>query len=1426
MAKGLGQISQHQVEGLVVLSSQHDNMYNTLNDVDSSGNVSPNLVYREGKLEVNVPIKALNQNVDANGDQSLITRKYLSQKLNEVNSQASLLADSIKTAQNDINVLYSNDTNISVVPGATYDTKVNSEITLGTIQYMEQTGTTPVTVSRDSNGDNIVVEKPMFGLTTKYFKINLQPYAPVANPTLTAPCASATIGTGNNSKRLATTQFVHDLVNNSVVGADRSSFNLNTLKKISTALGDDTNFKNNIAGDVDEKLDFNSVTLSASDTVTTHTKIGSISFGTGNTNSVKTANFYVDLTPYAKHTNATLTNAQTKSTIPATDNDKTVANTKFVRDVSDSLKTALINGATLTTFKALQDSISSVSSAATGGINTKQDQHSLLTALSNLGSIAKDKYIYMNYSETKGYYFTTASITDVGRGLIAKSTAADMRNHLALPSISGDIWQATVQGAVNATQAESATTATKATSASLDSDNNPINTTYQKVSELSTAVSKLAASVATYDSSDNKIVDTYQTKTADRIPVISHTVAAPSSLPQRLYGTIKLNDGNGTNKHTYTIVTGLHNATLTGSPKAPAYSETTIQYSRIATEQDIANMIAEATGVTVTTGGGDGTATGSGGSDTTPAGGKETVPAPSSSGTVSIIRDPADPTKITIVSGNSSIPVTTTGGGNEIVNITLTGGSTLDVTVPGSSNADDVMTKVTLISAAIENDSLFGAHVRSSLDNKQDKTVTLTGLLNNEVIKKSYNTTIPANHYFYATANNKLGTASISSVGRAMIAAPTKDSVLSYLGIKGGSGGSNTTITVEGGGGTTVTLGGDIASVDYAVQAGSAGFATKASVDDAGNVISSYYIPKNDIYVYGNSGKLTSLTSAHPSMSGASDDLAWTASKGGTYKVLSLNDLAFWNGKYDGTNSNLQYFKIGSGTGALGTMASLTATDYFETSNSYDAAKYAVRDGSGNTITSHYAVKNDVVTAVTSDSNKTQILVTKGGATSTITPAHHSYKIAVGNTSVSTQHTAVSKGTNKSIYLNLVDTFNKTSTVISNPVQLSVPSDSHVSIEATAAGVIKLYAAEPVSKSYFLTCTTAATVKAKVCTADNNFKLESGTQVVVKFENGHNITGMTLNVNSTGAKNVKINSTLDPQAGDIKPNSVYTLVYDGTQWNMLGYNAVNAQNSTTIINNIDNSTHTSETIHSSETVYITQPDDPTKIEDTAANVDNETTFFGSCTTAAGTKAKTVVINAAGKSAINSTTNVEGRKVRVSFTKSNTIDNPTLILKGSKNTTALPIYFNGAPIDPPKILVTGRIYEFTCMKIGETTNLCWNLTGIVGSMPNFAVCSTAAATQNKVVTINNMIKPVQGDRITVVFDETNTADKPKLEVNGLTAVEIRYLNLPLSKDMLYANICYDLIYYNSSWNIVNTVIWMSEESTTDTSTDDSIEGGES
>ena len=55
---------------------------------------------------------------------------------------------------------------------------------------------------------------------------------------------------------------------------------------------------------------------------------------------------------------------------------------------------------------------------------------------------------------------------------------------------------------------------------------------------------------------------------------------------------------------------------------------------------------------------------------------------------------------------------------------------------------------------------------------------------------------------------------------------------------------------------------------------------------------------------------------------------------------------------------------------------------------------------------------------------------------------------------------------------------------------------------------------------YTATCDTAAETKAKTITVDNRFQLVDGVRVFVKFTNGNSASGVTLNVNSTGEKNV------------------------------------------------------------------------------------------------------------------------------------------------------------------------------------------------------------------------------------------------------------------------------------------------------------------
>ena len=65
-----------------------------------------------------------------------------------------------------------------------------------------------------------------------------------------------------------------------------------------------------------------------------------------------------------------------------------------------------------------------------------------------------------------------------------------------------------------------------------------------------------------------------------------------------------------------------------------------------------------------------------------------------------------------------------------------------------------------------------------------------------------------------------------------------------------------------------------------------------------------------------------------------------------------------------------------------------------------------------------------------------------------------------------------------------------------------------------------------------------------------NFTLATGATVQAKFS-ATNPANATLNVNSTGAKNIFYNNA-SITASQFKANHVYTLVYDGTQWQVVG----------------------------------------------------------------------------------------------------------------------------------------------------------------------------------------------------------------------------------------------------------------------------------
>ena len=95
--------------------------------------------------------------------------------------------------------------------------------------------------------------------------------------------------------------------------------------------------------------------------------------------------------------------------------------------------------------------------------------------------------------------------------------------------------------------------------------------------------------------------------------------------------------------------------------------------------------------------------------------------------------------------------------------------------------------------------------------------------------------------------------------------------------------------------------------------------------------------------------------------------------------------------------------------------------------------------------------------------------------------------------------------------------------------------------------------------THYGTCNTAANVAAKTVSCDN-FVLDTGSRIIVKFNNTNTATAPTLNVNNTGAKPIYYRG--NPISPDIGPeeNSISTLVANGTYEFIYDKNAISSNN--------------------------------------------------------------------------------------------------------------------------------------------------------------------------------------------------------------------------------------------------------------------------
>lgn len=93
-------------------------------------------------------------------------------------------------------------------------------------------------------------------------------------------------------------------------------------------------------------------------------------------------------------------------------------------------------------------------------------------------------------------------------------------------------------------------------------------------------------------------------------------------------------------------------------------------------------------------------------------------------------------------------------------------------------------------------------------------------------------------------------------------------------------------------------------------------------------------------------------------------------------------------------------------------------------------------------------------------------------------------------------------------------------------------------------------------RSFYGTCTDSASTVAKTVTLTNTdgWELVEGTTVSVKFSNSNTATGVTLNINGTGAKKIWYNTSCYTDGTGTSStvygaaNRIITYIYDGTYW--------------------------------------------------------------------------------------------------------------------------------------------------------------------------------------------------------------------------------------------------------------------------------------
>ena len=246
---------------------------------------------------------------------------------------------------------------------------------------------------------------------------------------------------------------------------------------------------------------------------------------------------------------------------------------------------------------------------------------------------------------------------------------------------------------------------------------------------------------------------------------------------------------------------------------------------------------------------------------------------------------------------------------------------------------------------------------------------------------------------------------------------------------------------------------------------------------------------------------------------------------------------------------------------------------------------------------------------------------------------------------------------------------------------------------------------------HYSTCSTSAGTAAKTA-ACTGFTLVTGAWIAIKFTvtNTAAVANLTLNVNSTGAKNIKYRNSNLSNANVLSANRVYLFVYDGTYWQIVG--DLDTDNNTTYtLSQSATDGHIITLTPSSGTAQtITIPDNDTKVTQTnSATGDWRPVLLGYDHTADGTQLPTAeVTNTVFKTVELRYRPSVGMLTTKQFSTSGYFDTTTdnvSFYTSTDGNIAFRRYFNpstGDPIDLQRVVL--RTYAGKCDGTGMLLSL--------------------------------------------------------------------------------------------------------------------------